>query len=120
MKRIDFMKKLATVAVALPFISSLNSCSDDEEAPVEETEDCIANGTNVSIGANHGHTLTVSRFDVDAGVDSTYSILGTSTHNHQVTVTAANFSSLKSNQSISVLSDDSGSGHTHNVLISCA
>lgn len=119
MKRIDFIKSISTVVIGVPFISSLSGCSSDSD-PVPETVDCLTNGTGINIGANHGHSLTVSRFDVEAGTEQTYSIQGTSAHNHVVTLTQADFTSLKSNQSINVLSDDSGSGHTHTVNVQCA
>lgn len=82
---------------------------------------CTTNGTNVTIGSNHGHVLVVSAADVAAGTDKTYDIQGTSAHSHSVTVTAANFASLQSNPSMTVmLTSTSGGGHTHTITIMCA
>ena len=55
----------------------------------------------------------------DAGVEKQYSIQGSSTHNHIVTISESNFSSLKSNQQIQITSTLDG-GHTHSVSVSCA
>jgi hypothetical protein len=77
-----------------------------------------ANGTRVTIGSNHGHQLTVSAADVQAAVERTYDITGTSSHSHSVTVTAAMFEMLARNMTVTVESttDDS---HSHTVLITC-
>ena len=81
--------------------------------------DCLANGTNANISSNHSHSLTVSMTDVQNAVDKTYAIQGSATHNHDVTISAANFTSLKNNTSIQV-SSTSGDGHSHNITVSCA
>ena len=106
--------------MGLPLLA-VTGCSGDDPAPApfNADKDCLANGTSSSIGSNHGHTLTVSKTDVENGVQKTYSIQGGSTHDHEVTVTTANFTSLKSNQSIQ-LTSTSGGGHTHSVAVSCA
>jgi hypothetical protein len=80
---------------------------------------CVQNGTSVTIASNHGHVLTVSKEDVAAAADKTYDIMGSATHTHSVTVTAANFATLKNNQSINVTST-TGAAHTHNVTVVCA
>jgi hypothetical protein len=76
------------------------------------------NGTNVVIGANHGHVLVVSKADVMAGVAKTYHIQGTSLHDHTVTITAAQFAMLAANTSISTTS--STDGHSHPITVMCA
>ncbi len=124
MDRKTFIKKTAGVLLlAAPAYALLNcSSSDDSNSnplPSGGNPDCLTNGTNSSIGSNHGHSLTVSSADVNAGAEKTYSITGSSPHSHSVTVSAANFTTLKSNQQISINST-SGGGHTHNVTISCA
>ena len=124
MKRIDFLKRTAVVAtLGLPILSVLSSCSTDTAptptTPSTDPKDCLANGTTSSIGSNHGHSLTVSKTDVENGVEKTYNILGSASHSHDVTISTANFSSLKNASSIQV-SSTSGSGHTHSVSVSCA
>ena len=127
MDRKTFIEKsLAVLLIALPAYSLVNcSSSDDssggpEENPNNQGEsDCTDNGTLSSISANHGHTLTVSSADVQAGAARTYSIQGSSSHDHMVTLTAANFASLQNNNSITVNSTNDD-GHTHSVTVSCA
>jgi hypothetical protein len=99
-------------------------CSSSDDAPGNPNPnpsgaDCLQNGTNVSIGGNHGHSLTVSVADINAGVDKTYSIEGSADHPHQVTVTAAQFNTLKSNTQI-VIASSVNSDHSHSVTVSCA
>jgi hypothetical protein len=77
------------------------------------------NGTSVNIAGNHGHVLMVSKAEVTAAADKTYDITGTAAHSHSVTVTAANFATLASNQSVS-LTSTSGGNHTHSILVMCA
>jgi hypothetical protein len=78
---------------------------------------CLQNGTMSIIAGNHGHNLVVSVADIQAGADKTYTLAGTD-HEHMVTVTAANFGVLASDQSVQVRST-SGGGHTHAITISC-
>jgi hypothetical protein len=85
------------------------------------TRNCALNGTTATIDANHGHVLTVLKSDVTTGVDKTYDIMGTATHTHSVTVTAADFAKLQSNANGSVMvTSTSGGAHTHAVTIICA
>jgi hypothetical protein len=81
---------------------------------------CETVGTNSSIGANHGHTLTVPKEDVIAGVQSNYDITGAAGHAHTVQVTAAHFTTLKAGNSVSTTTLSDSSGHSHGVTISCA
>lgn len=123
MDRKTFIKKMAgTLLISVPAYSMLGCSSSDDSSPSppnNNNKDCLANGTQSSIGANHGHTLQVSKADVQSGSQKQYSIQGSSGHDHMVTVTAANFDSLKNNQQVQVTST-SGDGHTHSVTISCA
>ncbi len=124
MDRKTFIQKTAgAMLVAIPAYSLLGCSSSDDgggETPTPNgNADCAANGTAVSIGSNHGHTLTVSKADVTAGTEKTYTIQGSSPHDHSVTLSSANFTSLQSNSSISVTSSN-GDSHTHSVQVSCA
>ena len=119
MNRKLFIKRAAgATLVAVPLVSML-SCADSEPDPDPNKEDCLANGTDVTIGNNHSHSITVSKADVSAGTEKTYSIQGSSAHNHEVIVSASDFTKLKNNQSVQVMSG-SGGGHTHTITINCA
>ena len=128
MDRKTFIAKTAgALLIAIPAYSilSCSTSSDDSGDPVGGSgsgngqANCLQNGTNSNIGTNHGHNLSVSSADVNAGAEKTYDITGSSDHPHRVTVSAANFNTLKSNQQISLISTNDD-GHTHSVTISCA
>jgi len=127
MNRVQFIKRVIGLAViGIPTITFLESCYKEEEEPVVGTVpnsgrngDCLANGTSIIIGANHGHELTVSKADVKAGVEKSYSIQGSSSHLHTVIITSSDFASLKNNNSMEIESSNS-SGHAHLVFVSCA
>jgi hypothetical protein len=125
MKRKTFLKKtVGALLLAVPAYS-LMDCSSSDDAPNGNPNpnpsgaDCLQNGTNVSIGGNHGHSLTVSVADINAGVDKTYSIEGSSDHPQQVTLTAAQFNTLKSNTQI-LIASSVNSVHSNSVTVSCA
>ena len=105
------------VSAAAPAIA-LIGCGDDSGTAIVDEPSCIDNGTDVSIGSNHGHTLTVSKADIDRGVDAIYNIQGSSGHNHSVTITADQFLELQANNSISV-SSSSDNDHTHFITVKC-
>lgn len=125
MDRKTFIKKTAGALLLAAPVYALLSCSSSSDdsspnpPPIGSDPDCLANGTNSSIGGNHGHSITVSTADVNAGVEKTYNITGSSGHSHSVTVSSTNFTTLKNNQQIS-LNSTSGGGHTHSVTVSCA
>ena len=125
MDRKTFIQKTASaMLIAIPAYSLLGCSSSDDggENQIPDpnaNSDCLANGTAVSIGSNHGHSLIVSKADVQSGAAKTYSIQGTSGHDHSVNLTAGNFTTLKSNANISVTSSNDD-GHTHSVQVSCA
>ena len=123
MDRKTFIKRMAgTLLIGIPAYSMLGCSSSDDGVttpPPNNNTDCLANGTQSSISANHGHTLQVPASDVQNGTEKQYSIQGGSGHDHNITVTAANFSTLKSNQQIQVTST-SGDSHTLVVTVSCA
>lgn len=73
----------------------------------------------VAIGGHKGHTLTVSPEDVAAGTEREYDIQGASPHTHTVIVTAGNFATLATGESV-VVTSSRDAGHTHSITISCA
>lgn len=124
MKRKEFITTTAIVALGAPLLMVPSGCSSDEGNDTAPTNNPTgstgcANGTNTTVTTNHGHSLTVSTSDVLNGTQKTYSIEGGAGHNHTVTVTASQFTTLQNNRSISVTSSTSD-GHSHNVSVSCA
>lgn len=128
MDRKSFIKKTSvSLLIGIPAVSLLGCSGSDDSSPNPNPDpnpasgDCLQNGTLTSISANHGHSLTVSKEDVDAAVEKTYTLSQASTdgHVHMVTLTANQFSTLKSNHRITANST-SNSGHSHSVTVSCA
>lgn len=56
--------------------------------------------------------------DVNGNVPKTYSIAGSASHNHAVTITAAQFAQLAGGASIQV-SSTTDAGHAHQVTVTC-
>ena len=83
------------------------------------TNACDAHAPRDTISANHGHVLTVSQADVAAGALKMYSIMGTATHDHTVTVSPGMFTTLSGGQTVSTTSTNNA-GHTHGITIVCA
>lgn len=112
--------------IAIPGYSLL-SCSGSDDAGPTPTPDpdptsgnCLQNGTNIAISANHGHALSVSKEDVAAGTQKTYQLSAAADgHIHTVVVTSADFTALATNLQVTKTSTTQV-GHTHNVIVSCA
>lgn len=80
---------------------SANDSTDVSLAKAPENKDCLANGAKATaISSNHGHTLPVAKADIVAGFEKTYSIQGSSKHNHPIVVTSANLETVKSDKTI--------------------
>ncbi|GAB2777245.1 hypothetical protein [Salinimicrobium soli] len=130
MDRKTFLKKASVgLLIGIPTVSLLGcSGSDDNGNPnpnpnpdPDPSANCLQNGTNSSVSTTSGHThsLSVPKEDVSAGVEKTYMLSQAAAHIHEVTITAAMFQSLQSNNSVNATST-SQSGHTHSVTVSCA
>ncbi|MDZ4695425.1 MAG: hypothetical protein SGI86_09755 [Deltaproteobacteria bacterium] len=69
-----------------------------------------------TISNNHGHALEIPMADITAGVTKCYNAKGTSQHDHYLTVTAANFTTLKGGGVVKVFSCNGGD---HEYVLSC-
>lgn len=122
-RRSFFTRSLPELSIITGILAVISSCKASEEDDKAESTasggDCSANGTSTSIGANHGHELTIPAADVAAGLEKTYSIQGSGGHNHTVTITAAQFTSLQNNEGVSV-SSSSADSHMHTITVNCA
>ena len=127
MKRRTFLKRFLIVPLLLTgfskFLIACGAKSGNTATAAPSTGgDCTANGTEVTIGSNHGHTVsTISSADVTTGTQQTYGLdSGSAGHTHTYTVSAANFTTLQGNNGVLITSDADGTGHTHAVTIDCA
>jgi len=83
------------------------------------TDACDTHAPTDTIASNHGHVLVVTAADAAAGADKTYDIMGTASHTHSVTITAAMFSMLETGTVITTTST-TNSGHSHGITVMCA
>jgi hypothetical protein len=138
MTRKEFLRAAASGVAAVTLVSFASSaCGGDDDgvtadaAPAADggapdaAPSCTGNGAGASgaqIFGNHGHVLVVPAEDVNGtAMDRTYSIKGTATHDHQLTLTAADFEKLKQNTSGVVMETSSDDGtHSHVVTVFCA
>jgi hypothetical protein len=68
------------------------------------------------ISNNHNHALEIPMADITAGATKCYNAAGTAGHNHYVTVTAADFTTLKGGGVVKVFSCNGGD---HEYVLSC-
>jgi hypothetical protein len=88
--------------------------------PAPTPAPAMACGTLV-IGTNHGHSLVIPAADLSSTTAKTYSIQGSSGHDHQITLSPAQLTMLRTAGTISVNSTGSaGDGHVHTVSGRCA
>jgi hypothetical protein len=66
------------------------------------------------ISQNHGHVFTISVADVDAAVDRTYDLTGSSGHKHEVVLTKAHFLEIQQAKIVRLASTSYG-GHLHRI-----
>lgn len=130
--RREALRSFVLLGGTLVFSRALTACAVDADhdgtAPdegkgegeaVDQSEDALVSCKLPVISANHGHSLVVSAADVAAGKTRSYSIAGTSSHDHTVTISTAQFAALAMGKAVSVLSTN-GAGHTHTVTVTCS
>jgi hypothetical protein len=111
-----------TLTAGMSLAAIMINCNDDngDSCPSAKAGgDCDANGTDLTICENHGHTMTVTAGEITTGTEIVYNIQGSSGHSHTVTLTAAHFTALQGNQGVEVRST-TDSGHSHTVVVNCA
>ena len=114
--RKEFLSTVMTAAAGAAGAALLVACGggDDDDSG----GNCLMSGTSVNIGANHGHSMSVTAADVSAGAAKTYDIRGSADHTHSVTINAGAFAMLATNQSAMTIST-TVDNHSHNIMVSC-
>jgi hypothetical protein len=119
--RKEFLGRLITGAAGVAGVAMVVGCGSSSSSSADaHAVSCTMNGTQTTIGTNHGHVMMVSKDDVNAGVDRPYDIRGTASHTHTVMVTAQMFTTLQSNTSVTATTVPDATGHSHMVTVMCA
>lgn len=128
-KRRTFLQNIFGFSILLSTtgMSIFSGCSggggsDAPNTALDDGGSCIVNGTQVEIQVVHSpnHTLLISKDDINAGVQKTFTLENNgSGHVHTVTLSAADFASLRTNTAIQLISTNNA-GHTHTVAVGCA
>jgi len=82
------------------------------------TNACDTHAPTDTIAANHGHVLTVTAADAAAGADKTYDIMGSASHTHSVTITAAMFAAMETG-TVTTTTSTTNAGHAHDITVMC-
>src|SRR5689334_8097884 len=111
-----FLTGIAGVTVTL----IVTACGGDDSGGGSSNggDGNCADGIDTAITSNHGHALTIAAADLDSAQNKTYSIKGTSDHDHSVTLTTQDFADLKGGKKV-IKESTSGAGHTHPIQIVC-
>lgn len=122
MTRKEFLRSLLGAGAGAVGVAVIAGCGGDDGGgggmPDAPNVPLTCASPNVVIGTNHGHMMIVSQTEVDAAAAKTYNIMGTSLHDHTVTISAAQFAMLKTGTMLSIESS-TGSGHTHTITVAC-
>ena len=117
--RKQFCAALAGATVTLWLQGCGGGGGDSGGGPAPGSTTCGAGVGNIT--ANHGHTLTILRVDLDSATAKTYDLSAANTdgHIHSVTFSPAQLASMKAGGSVTVTST-TATGHTHSVTASVA
>jgi hypothetical protein len=119
MQRRAFVKTAVGGLAALVAARFLAACGSTEDDAASDG-DCSTGGASATAFANdpnHGHSITIPKTDIDAGVDKTYPSIGFVGHDHTLTVTAADYAQLAAGNSVTISS--SVTGHKHDITLRC-
>ncbi|MEZ4797548.1 MAG: hypothetical protein R2785_10310 [Flavobacteriaceae bacterium] len=124
MERKTFLKRLGgTLLIALPLMKLVGCSSSDDSGDNNNQgneRNCLDNGAmSGGITSNHGHILSIPKADIQAGVEKTYNIQGTSEHDHFITINSDDFLKLKNNEQV-IVNSTNVANHSHTVTVICA
>jgi hypothetical protein len=114
MDRRSFLVRIGGVMIAVPAALAV-ACGGDDDNP-----DAISGQTSFGItsdgtGAPHDHVLTVQCADLDNASNVTYQSSEASGHDHRVTLSPEQLTSIAAGTAVTVTITD---GHTHTWVIS--
>jgi len=118
------MKRRALLKASLVAVVGLGSigCASSDVSSTPDSGgggNCKANGIKSATIDDPKHMFVAPSADVIAGAAKTYSIQGTQTHDHTISLTATDFTKLQNGQSVTVTSTTT-LAHDHVVTVVCA
>jgi hypothetical protein len=121
MTRKSFVRLAVLSAAVIVSLCSCKKSATTVDAGPDAPAGCTLTDATVMIADNHPHAphaLVVPSADVQAGVEKVYDIMGVAAHTHTITVTAADFATLKAGGTIMETST-TALDHSHVITISC-
>ncbi|HUP56080.1 MAG TPA: hypothetical protein VM598_01415 [Bdellovibrionota bacterium] len=114
-KRRAFLVRFLALPFAAAFLSRfLAACGSTETTATG----CAAGLTATTSTGSHTHSIVITRAEIEAGVQKTYTTTVGNSHTHTVTVTAAQFSDLAANSDV-VLTTSTDGAHDHQIALNC-
>lgn len=117
MTRKQFLRTVLGAGIGVAGVATLAACGGDDGPADAPAGTCTT--PSATIGANHGHTMVVSKAEVTAATAKSYDITGAGGHAHTVMVSAANFASLAVGGTVTITSS-TANAHAHDVVVMCA
>lgn len=100
------------------FGGDTNGDTNDNPEPASS---CGSSGSEIT--GNHGHLLTVPTTDLTSITTLTYSIVGSATHDHLVTLLPDDLAQLNSGGTVTIVSSVTNAPtfglHSHGVTVTC-
>ena len=94
---------------------------DDTNDNPEPGSTCGSSGSQIT--GNHGHLLTVPTADLTSITAVTYSILGSATHDHALTLSPDDLAQLNAGSTVTIVSSVTDAPtfglHSHGVTVTC-
>lgn len=108
-------KQVLQGLAGLALVSACGPGQQQDEDEQDTTNRC--GGSQIS--GNHGHQVSLTATDLAGTSEKTFSIMGTSSHDHLITLTAAQLATLSGGGSVQVTSTEDAF-HLHEVTVTCS
>lgn len=118
LSRKDFIKSAIAATGAALGLGAGGCGSSDDSGGSSGNGDCSAAASAITDNHSPGHSVTVTKAQIDAGGLQDVSIKGKADHDHVITLTDSHFANLKIGKGISTVSSDTN-GHHHDVTLKC-
>ncbi|MCB1184363.1 hypothetical protein KDM41_13090 [bacterium] len=110
MERREFLRNAGLVATWAGVAITLGGCGDDDDPAAPAGTGDVSG----AIGTNHGHTVTITGAQLDAGAAVTLTLTTGNGHTHTVALDAAQVGDVAGGTTVATVSATSA-GHTHTV-----